>query len=94
VLPMATPALTALAVFSFQNTWNDFLNPLLVLAGNDRLWTLPLGLRFWQGMFGEGLEWPPFLAGAMLTTLPLALFFLYFQRYFVETANYSGLKGG
>ncbi len=93
VLPMATPALTALAIFSFQGTWNDFLMPLLILSGNDSLWTLPLGLSFLRGAYGETLRWHAFLAGSVITTLPLALIFFYFQRHFVEGISYSGLKG-
>jgi len=93
VLPMATPALTALAIFSFQGTWNDFLMPLLILSGNEDLWTLPLGLSFLRGAYGETLRWHAFLAGSVITTLPLALIFFYFQRYFVEGISYSGLKG-
>ncbi len=93
VLPMATPALTALAIFSFQGTWNDFLMPLLILSGNSKLWTLPLGMAFLRGAYGETLRWHAFLAGSVLTTLPLALIFFYFQRYFVEGISYSGLKG-
>lgn len=93
VLPMATPALTALAIFSFQGTWNDFLMPLIILSGNSDLWTLPLGLSFLRGAYGETLRWHAFLAGSVLTTLPLALIFFYFQRYFVEGISYSGLKG-
>lgn len=93
VLPMATPALTALAIFSFQGTWNDFLMPLIILSGKSDLWTLPLGLSFLRGAYGETLRWHAFLAGSVLTTLPLALIFFYFQRYFVEGISYSGLKG-
>ncbi len=93
VLPMATPALTALAIFSFQGTWNDFLMPLIILSGNQDLWTLPLGLSFLRGAYGETLRWHAFLAGSVITTLPLALIFFYFQRYFVEGISYSGLKG-
>lgn len=93
VLPMATPALTALAIFSFQGAWNDFLMPLLILSGNDKLWTLTLGLSYLRGAYGETLRWHAFLAGSVLTTLPLALIFFYFQRYFVEGISYSGLKG-
>jgi multiple sugar transport system permease protein len=93
VLPMATPALTALAIFSFQGAWNDFLMPLLILSGNKNLWTLTLGLSFLRGAYGETLRWHAFLAGSVLTTLPLALIFFYFQRYFVEGISYSGLKG-
>jgi multiple sugar transport system permease protein len=93
VLPMATPALTALAIFSFQGTWNDFLMPLIILSGNSNLWTLTLGLSYMRGAFGETLRWHTFLAGSVVTTLPLALIFFYFQRYFVEGISYSGLKG-
>lgn len=93
VLPMATPALTALAIFSFQGAWNDFLMPLIILSGNKDLWTLTLGLSFLRGAYGETLRWHAFLAGSVLTTLPLALIFFYFQRYFVEGISYSGLKG-
>jgi ABC-type glycerol-3-phosphate transport system permease component len=93
VLPMATPALTALAIFSFQGAWNDFLMPLIILSGNRDLWTLTLGLSFLRGAYGETLRWHAFLAGSVLTTLPLALIFFYFQRYFVEGISYSGLKG-
>ncbi len=93
VLPMATPALTALAIFSFQGSWNDFLTPLIIVGGNSDLWTLPLGLSFLRGAYGETLRWHTFLAGSVITTLPLALVFFFFQRYFVEGISYSGLKG-
>lgn len=93
ILPMATPALTALAIFSFQGAWNEFLMPLIILSGNNDLWTLPVGLAFLRGAYGETLRWHAFLAGSVLTTLPLALVFFYFQRYFVEGVSYSGLKG-
>ncbi|GAB4570353.1 MAG: carbohydrate ABC transporter permease [Anaerolineae bacterium] len=93
VLPMATPALTALAIFSFQGTWNDFLQPLIIVSGNKSLWTLPLGLNFLRGAFGQTQRWHSFLAGSVLTTLPMAVVFFFFQRYFVEGVSYSGLKG-
>jgi multiple sugar transport system permease protein len=93
VLPMATPALTALAIFSFQGAWNEFLMPLIILSGAPDLWTLTLGLSYLRGAYGETLRWHAFLAGSVLTTLPLALIFFYFQRYFVEGISYSGLKG-
>ncbi|MBK8023218.1 MAG: carbohydrate ABC transporter permease [Chloroflexi bacterium] len=93
ILPMATPALTALAIFSFQGIWNNFLDVLIVLGGNQNLWTLPLGLSFLRGSSGETLIWNEFLAGSVITTLPMAIIFFAFQRYFVEGVNYSGLAG-
>ena len=93
VLPMATPALTALAIFSFQGQWNNFLDALVIIGGNADLWNLPLGLAFLRGIGGETLRWHQFLAGSVITTLPLAIIFFIFQRYFVEGVSYTGLKG-
>ncbi|MEM6427895.1 MAG: carbohydrate ABC transporter permease [Deinococcota bacterium] len=93
VMPMATPALTALAIFSFQGTWNAFLDPLIIVGGDQDLLNLPLGLALLRGQFGDTLEWNVFLAGSVITTLPLALVFFFFQRYFVQGISYSGLKG-
>ncbi len=93
VLPMATPALTALTIFSFQGMWNNFMDVLIIIGGTPDLWNLPLGLAQLRGQFGETLEWNTFLAGAVFTTIPMALLFFMFQRYFVEGVTYSGLKG-
>lgn len=93
VLPVATPALTALTIFSFQGTWNAFLEPLIIVGGRAELLNLPLGLALLRGQFGDTLEWNVFLAGSVITTLPLALVFFFFQRYFVQGVSYSGLKG-
>ncbi|MCL4251696.1 MAG: carbohydrate ABC transporter permease [Anaerolineae bacterium] len=93
ILPMATPALTALAIFSFQGMWNNFLDTLIVVGGNQELWNLPLGLSFLRGQSGEALIWNEFLAGSVITTLPMAILFFAFQRYFVEGTTYSGLAG-
>ncbi|MBI5931935.1 MAG: carbohydrate ABC transporter permease [Chloroflexi bacterium] len=93
VLPISTPALTALAIFSFQGMWNEFLGVLLLVSTRSDLWTLPLGLSFLRGQFGEQLRWHAFLAGSVITTLPLAVIFFMFQRYFVEGVSYTGLKG-
>ena len=93
VLPMATPALTALAIFSFQGTWNNFMDVLIIVGGNPQLQNLPLGLALLRGQFGETLRWHTFLAGSVLTTVPMAIIFFALQRYFVEGVSYSGLKG-
>jgi multiple sugar transport system permease protein len=93
VLPMATPALTALTIFSFQGTWNNFMDMLIIVGGSPDHWNLPLGLAQLRGQFGETLEWNTFLAGAVFTTLPMAIVFFAFQRYFIEGVSYSGLKG-
>ncbi len=93
VLPLATPALTALAIFSFQGQWNNFMDALIIIGGNPSLYTLTLGLATLRGASGETLRWHQFLAGAVITTVPLAIVFFVFQRYFVEGTSYSGLAG-
>jgi multiple sugar transport system permease protein len=93
VLPLARPALAALVIFSFQGAWNDFMFPLIVISVNQELYTLPLGLAVLRGGLGENLQWNAILAGALITTLPMAIIFLFFQRYFVEGISYGGLKG-
>jgi multiple sugar transport system permease protein len=92
ILPLARPALVALTIFSFQGSWNEFMHPLIVLSVRQDLYTLPLGLALLRGGLGENLQWNAILAGSILTTLPMALIFFFFQRYFVEGISYTGLK--
>ncbi|MDJ0752368.1 MAG: carbohydrate ABC transporter permease [Ardenticatenaceae bacterium] len=93
ILPIARPALVALIIFSFQGSWNDFMHPLIVISVNQDLYTLPLGLALLRGGIGQNLQWNALMAGSMITTLPMAIIFFIFQRYFVEGIAYGGLKG-
>ena len=93
VLPTARPALVALIIFSFQGAWNDFMHPLIVVTTNPSLYTLPLGLALLRGNMGQNLLWNSLMAGSMLTTVPMAIIFFIFQRYFIEGISYSGIKG-
>ena len=92
-LPLARPAVIALIIFSFQGNWNEFMHPLIVVNTNRDLYTLPLGLALLRGDMGNNLQWNAILAGSMLTTLPMILIYLFFQRYFIEGISYSGVKG-
>ena len=90
VLPNAMPALTALAIFSFQGSWNSFLEPL-IFTNSERVRTLPLGLAYFRQ--AHYTEWPTQMAMAVITTIPIAIFYLVFQRKFVEGQVSSGIKG-
>jgi multiple sugar transport system permease protein len=92
VLPMATPALTALTIFSFQGNWNNFMDALVIIGRNQELFNLPLGLTNLRGS-GQDIQYDLVLAASVITTLPMAVIFFFFQRYFVEGISYSGLKG-
>ncbi len=93
VLPMAAPGLIALTILSFQGSWNEFLHPLIAAPTNSRVWTLPLGLSQIAQATGESLNTPVAMAGSMLTTLPVLIVFLVFQRYFIQGVAATGVKG-
>lgn len=92
VLPLAQAALIALTIATFQGSWNEFQHPLIVITVNQDLYTLPLGLALLRGNMGQNLQWNVLMAASMLTTLPMALIFFFFQRYFIQGVSYGGVK--
>ncbi|MDQ3870722.1 MAG: carbohydrate ABC transporter permease [Chloroflexota bacterium] len=90
MLPLATPALAAVAILSFQSTWNGFFWPLIILQDQAH-WTLPIGLS--QFRFQYFTNWPALMAVVVMATIPILLLYLFFQRYFVEGIAASGVKG-
>jgi multiple sugar transport system permease protein len=91
VLPSAIPAVSALAIFSFQGSWNAFLEPILFIGGAGDLHTLPVGLANFRVQFNT--NWPVLMAISVITTVPMAIFFIAFQRYFIASNVSSGIKG-
>jgi multiple sugar transport system permease protein len=93
VLPMARPALITLTIISFQGTWNEFPHTLVAVQ-SPALFTLPRGLAdLVSGSLGGGTQYPLKLGAALLATVPVALIFVIFQRYFVRDANEGADKG-
>jgi multiple sugar transport system permease protein len=90
VMPLARPAVAAVAIFTFVTSWNDLLWPLLVLSNPDRM-TVPVGLATVQGSFG--IRYADTMASAVLGAIPLIAVFLLFQRHIVEGIAGTGLKG-
>jgi multiple sugar transport system permease protein len=90
VMPLAKPALMALAIFTFQGYWNDFLWPLVVTT-DDRYRTIQLGLTVFRQRFST--SWGPLMAGVTIATVPMVIVFLVGQRYFVSGIALTGLKG-
>jgi multiple sugar transport system permease protein len=88
-LPLAKPALVTLAIFEFQNTWNDLFNPLVYLNTMAKF-PVALGLAQYSDEMGE--NWHLMMAGAVISTVPPILVFFLFQRYFVEGIALTGLK--
>ena len=89
-LPLVTPALSALAIFTFLGNWTAFLWPLIVTSDRG-LYTLPVGLASFSG---ENLtQWELVMAGATIATLPTLIVFIVFQRYIIRGVVLAGLKG-
>ncbi len=89
-LPISKPALAAVAIYTFQGSWNEFLWPVIVTVTED-MYTLPLGMA---SLKSELLtDWPLLMAGTILISLPTLGIFIYFQKYFVQGVASSGLKG-
>jgi len=92
MLPLALPAMAALAILQFQGTWNDFFWPLILFGqGNPDHYTLQLGLA--ELHFNYGTLWPEISAGAVIAILPILVIFLAFQRFFVSGLVTAGVKG-
>jgi multiple sugar transport system permease protein len=90
VLPLLKPILVTLAAFTFLSAWNDFMWPLIVLS-DERMFTLPVALANLSGERVQDTEL--MMAGAVLTTLPVMLVFVFLQRYYVEGITMGSVKG-
>jgi len=90
ILPLVKPALTVVAILTFQGAWNDFQWPLVVLGTQD-MYTLPLGLFFFKS--AHYTQYNLLLAGSMFNILPMLVLFFIFQRYFMGGALGSAVKG-
>ena len=92
MLPLAGPAVAAVAILTFQGSWNGYFWPLIILQQPDQ-YTLPIGLSFFRSAGGFTTIWPPLMATVVMATIPILVLYLFFQRYFVEGVAASGVKG-
>ena len=90
-MPLARPALAAVAIFTFLNVWNLYLEPTVYLTSPE-LFTLPQALTRFVDAY-SGPMWNVQLAAATLTALPVLIVFVVAQRQFVEGLAQTGLKG-
>ncbi len=90
VMPLSVPALAVVALFTFLNTWNDFITPLIYLV-DEYHYTLSVGLALFQGQ--RVAEYGPMMAASSLMTLPIIVLFFFTQRQFIEGVKLTGIKG-
>lgn len=90
LLPMVKPTLAILAIFTFIGSWGEFLWPSIVLT-DEKMFTLPVGINNLQGIFSS--NWRYIAAGSIISIIPIILFFLSLQRYFIAGENEGAVKG-
>jgi multiple sugar transport system permease protein len=90
MLPLAGPALAAVAILTFQGAWNGLFWPAILLQDSSQ-YTIPIGLANFR--FAYQTLWPPLMAASVLAILPILVLFILFQRYFVAGVASSGVKG-
>lgn len=91
VLPLAKPALISFGLLSVVSKWNEFLWPLLVTNTRD-MRVLSIGI-YWLRVEEGTIDWGVIMAGTMFVVLPVALIFLYAQRYIVDGIAAGAVKG-
>lgn len=93
ILPLSKPVLATVAIFAFQNTWDDFLGPLVYMGGNPDLRTLSVGLYALRNAPGQLPMIHYLMAVSMLMILPILIMFGLAQRYLIQGVTMTGLKG-
>ena len=90
ILPLSGPVLATLAIFVFQQSWNDFLWPLVVTV-TEGMRTIPVGLAAFVGQYSTA--WNLLMAGSVIALLPVLVIYVLAQKWFVEGITLSGMGG-
>ena len=90
LLPMIKPQLALLAIFTFIGSWGEFLWPSIVLT-NEKLFTLPVGINNLSGAFSA--DYRLVAAGSIVSIIPIIVFFLALQKYFISGTTEGSVKG-
>ena len=94
ILPLSRPILATIALMAFRASWNNYLVPNLMLAGNQKFTTLVVAVVRLQSMGGAGAsQYNLMMAGTMLAMLPMLILFLLMNRMFVEGITQGAVKG-
>lgn len=89
-LPLARPAVAAVAIFTFLFSWNDLFGPLIYLPSDLQRTTLPVGLALFQAQYSG--RWSVMMAGVLVSVAPIITVFFFAQRQFIEGIALSGGK--
>ena len=89
-LPLAAPAILSVTLFAFTNAWNEFLFAFVFIT-SESLRTLPIGLQ--SLVVGDILPWGKLMAASLLTAIPVAILYVYAQRFLSEGLTVGAVKG-
>jgi len=89
ILPNLGPCLGALAIFTFLESWNDYLRPLIMLESMDSM-TLPVALSYFTNQHYN--DYSSIMAAAALIMIPVTVVFLILQKYFIKGISITGMK--
>jgi multiple sugar transport system permease protein len=90
ILPLAKPALAAVALFQFLVSWSDLLGPLIYLS-NSSSYTVSLGLTFYRSQYST--QYGPLMAASTVVVIPVVILFFFAQRTFIQGITLTGVKG-
>lgn len=90
MLPLSKAAIATLTIFTFVNTWNDYMGPLIYLT-KDANKTIQVGLRRFIQQYSS--DYHLIMAASVCSLVPVTVVFLFLQRYFIEGIATTGLKG-
>jgi len=90
MLPLSTPVIAIVAIYTFLGAWNDFLGPLIYLNSPENR-TLALALNSFKGQYGTS-DAHLLMAASVVCMMPCVILFFAMQKYFVESVAQSGMK--
>lgn len=89
-MPLARPALAALAIFAFMGSWNDLFSALIYLPSDLEKTTLPVGLSLFQRLYRA--QWTIMMAAVLISVAPIMIAFFFVQKQFVQGIALTGVK--
>ncbi len=89
LLPLTSPTIVTLAIFTFVGSWSEFLWPSIILTKQE-MYTLPVGLNHLQGIFSA--NWRYIAAGAIISMIPIITVFTILQKYFMKGSTQGAIK--
>jgi ABC-type glycerol-3-phosphate transport system permease component len=89
-LPLVTPGLATVAIFSFVVSWNEYMFALVLLS-KAKLQVIPAGIAGWTSTYN--IDWGLISAASILTVIPVSIFFCFLGRYFVKGLSTGSVKG-